>query len=117
MVFEWGRMDRTPEGDLGRKQLERRGKENTLEELAKGYERQAADVLAGKDGASARDEIARFAKDILATKGPEQYEHLTHLVHALNLRKSSIFSEMPDDAHERSAFALALVRGYEKSLQ
>jgi len=117
MGFEWRRMENTPEGELGRKELDQRGKENTLEELAKGYDRQSEGLLGGKDGTAARDEIARFAKEVSSTEGPEQYEHLEKLVHALSLRKPSIFSEIPDDAHERTAFALALVRGYEKSLQ
>lgn len=115
MEFRWE--GRTPEGQLGREQLRRRSAERTLQELANGYERQANDVLSGQEGDAARDEVARFAKKITATEGPEQYEHLDKLIRALNLRKPAIFSEIPDDPHERSAFALALVRRYEQSLQ
>ena len=96
---------------MGQEQLRRRSAERTLQELANGYERQVEEIFSSKDATAARDEIARFAKEISSTEGPEQYEHLEKLVHALSLRKSSFFSEIPDDVHERSAFALALVRG------
>jgi hypothetical protein len=102
---------------MGKEQLRRRGTENTLEELAQGYSRQAADVLSGKDSVVARDEISRFAKKISSEQGPDQYEYLQNLVSALVSRRSSFFGEIPDDEHERAAFALELVRQYEKTLQ
>lgn len=117
MAFEWGRMKQTPEGVVGREQLRRRGNENTMEELADGYTRQAKEILSGKDAMIARDEVSRFAKKISSEQGPQQYEYLKDLVGALSRRKSSFFDEVPDDEHERAAFGLALVRAYEKSLQ
>gem|GEM_PF-4671029 len=117
MAFEWHRMEKTPEGRMGREQVRRRENENTMEELAKGYSKQAEEILSGKDALTVRDEISRFAKKISSSQGPEQYEYLHTLNKALSLRRSSFFDEIPEDEHERAAFALALVKQYEKSLQ
>jgi hypothetical protein len=117
MAFEWSRMNRTAEGQMGKEQLRRRSEGETLEELAGSYAGQAQEILSGADSITARDEISRFAKKISSETGPEQFEYLSLLVHALNMRRPGIFATIPDDEHERGAFALALVRGYEKSLQ
>ena len=115
--FEWGRMERTSEGKIGQEQLRRRSSEHTLEELAQTYARPAQEILSGKDAIVARDEISRFAKKISSLQGPDQYEQLGRLVSALASRRESFFDEIPDDEHERAAFALELVRQYESSLQ
>jgi hypothetical protein len=110
-------MEGKAERKLGNEQLRRRSEGETLEELAGSYERQAQEVLSGDDAVTARDEISRFAKKISSETGHEQFEYLNLLVHALYMRRPGIFAIIPEDEHERGAFALALVRGYEKSLQ
>jgi len=114
--FEWNRMRKTPEGELASKQLRDRSDFNSLEGAAFTYERQAEQVLAGPYGVSARDEISRFAKKILDTEGPAQYEEIEKLVNAINIRKPGIFEDIPSEQHEKAVFALALVRAYNKSL-
>jgi hypothetical protein len=112
-----GRMNQSAEARLGRKQLDNRADVQTIEELSVGYSRFAEQALSGADAISVRDEISRFVTKISSTEGPAQYEHLNKLVSALYLRKRSVFEVIPEDEHERAAFALALVNGYKKSLQ
>src|SRR3989338_8811642 len=115
--FEKNRMDRTPEGLAAQNQLRERRETRTLVELADDYTQQANEILSGSDATSVRDEIARFAKKISASEGTDQYEALGRLVHALSLRKPGVFEIVPSDQHERAAFAMALVRSYQKALQ
>jgi hypothetical protein len=103
------------EAQLGKREGDRRAETQTLEELSHTYDKQADALLSGRDGASIKDEISRFAKAVKLNTGAEQYEELGRLVHALHLRKPKIF-EVLEDEHERAAFALSLVEKYEKSL-
>jgi len=118
MGFEWGRenLRLNPEAQLARAESRDRDLD-PLSKLAASYERQAQKVMAGLDGASAHDEVARFAQKINDSTDLNQAEALERLVRALVLRKRSIFDVIPDDDRERLAFALALVRAHEKSLQ
>ena len=104
------------EAKLGRREGDRRAETMTLEEVAHTYDKQAEKALSERDGAAIKDEISRFAKEIKINTGPEQYAELEKLVHALHLRKPLFFSTI-DDEYERAAFALSLVKRYEKSLQ
>ncbi len=109
-------MEKTPEAKIIHAQDHDRQDLNSLEAAAKGYARQAREVFLGKDGVAAHDEVARFSQKIASSTGPEQYDVLQSLVRALNLRKPSILSEVPDDEYDRAAFALALVQTHETSL-
>jgi hypothetical protein len=113
------RMKHSAESKHGHAEAHRRAETNTLEELAEGkeYSRQAEAILSGPDGNAARDEISRFAAKISSSTGPEQYEQLGKLAHALNLRRKTILDRAADDEHERAAFVLALVNNYQKTLQ
>lgn len=117
MSLEGGRLNQNPENRFATNQMRQRAETNTLEELAKGYSKEAVEVFAGKNKDIAHDEAQRFAKEILSKKGPEQYEELNKLSRALLLRKPAIFDRIPDDEHERAAFALALVNEHNKSVQ
>lgn len=115
--FEGRGIRGTPEGNMGRQELYRRGKDLTLQEIGSTYARSASEVLSSDDKGIVRGEVSRFSKKILSLQGVDQHEQLQNLISALAQRKESVFDEIPDDEHERAAFALELVRQYEKSLQ
>jgi hypothetical protein len=114
--FGGERMRGTPEENMGRQELHRRGKDLTLAEIGNTYARSAGEVLSKDDKGIVRSEISRFSEKILSQQGFEQQEQLQYLISALIQRKASVFDEVADDEHERAAFALELVRQYEKSL-
>jgi hypothetical protein len=116
MTFAWE--GKTPEGYVSRADLqERRRKAGTLEQLSRLYASTAESALSGPEGNKFRDEAARFATRVLsATEGLEQGEQLDALLNALALRKAEVLETLPDDVHERRAFAFALVRAYKQSI-
>ncbi len=87
-----------------------------METLAQEYGKQAREMLAAD--ASVRDEVARFAKAITEPMDDNKKEaDLDRLMHALRVRKASVFTNLPDDAREQKAFTLALARAHRQSLQ
>jgi len=115
MAFSWE--GKTPEGYLSRSQQKTREVAG-IESVSTTYERQAKEMLAGPDADAVHDEIARFVERIQSSRDSVQREDgLMQLLNALKLRKVSGLADIPDEAGERNAFALALVHAYQKSLQ
>lgn len=106
-----------PERQMAQAESRDRADLNSLEASSADYARNAQQIMEGQYGVAARDEIGRYAKKIHSSTGPEQVDELEKLIHALNVRKPAIFETVPNDEHERRAFALALVHAHEKSLQ
>ena len=113
MAFAWE--GNTPEGYLGRKEKFNRSK-NSMETLAQQYGKQAREMLTSE--AYVQDEVSRFAKAVTESKDDNEMDaNLNKLMNALRVRKASVFTEIPDDAREQKAFALALARAHMQSLQ
>jgi len=117
MGFEQGKeMQGIPKGtpeDVMLRQERHRREGESMEHLEHSYTAQANGLL--KDE-RVRDEVGRFSKNIIsAREGVEQDDYASRLFDALKLRRI----EIPDfdNNRERSAFALALARRHEQSLQ
>ncbi len=116
MGFEWGGMEKTPEAELARRETRQRGRKSSVE-LAHTYTASADALLSGESSIAVKDELSRFARKLLsAREGFEQGEYVKQLLNSLRLRKIEIPDWMDSDK-DRTAFAIALSRRYEQSLQ
>ena len=89
-----------------------------LNDLSTEYLKSAEILLTEKDGAVIRDEVSRFADMVVAGReGVEQDEHIERMLSAIVQRRPSALESVPDDKHERAAFAVALARTHKQTLQ
>lgn len=88
-----------------------------LSDLAQDYRSPAVNMLSGKDGAVVRDEISRFAVNMLAAReGYEQKDLVDKSINALLMRRPNIFEDANVPDEDRGAFAMALALAYKQSL-